>query len=48
MVNAEIDIDEGVVGTEVTITGEGFAPDEFVTLKYDNTVINNYIVIYIN
>ena len=33
---AEIDIDEGIVGDEVEISGEGFAPDEDITVKFDN------------
>jgi hypothetical protein len=31
----ELDIDEGVVGTEVEITGVDFADDEYITIKYD-------------
>jgi hypothetical protein len=40
---AEIDIDEGPVGTEVEITGEGFAPDEDITVEYNNDDITDEV-----
>jgi 5-hydroxyisourate hydrolase-like protein (transthyretin family) len=43
---AEVEIDEsqGFVGDQVQVEGLGFAPDEYVILKYDNIEINDYIV----
>ncbi len=43
---ADVTVDEsqGVVGDQVEVAGSGFAPEEYITLKYDNIEINDYIV----
>ncbi len=43
---ADVAVDEtqGVVGDQVQVEGSGFAPDEYIILKYDNVEINDYIV----
>ncbi len=39
-----IDDNQGLVGNQVQVEGLGFAPGEYITLKYDNVEINDYIV----
>ncbi len=40
---ASISDTQGMVGDPIQITGEGFAPEEYIVLKYDNVEINDYI-----
>jgi hypothetical protein len=35
-----LDIEEGVVGTEVEISGEGLRPDQAITIEYDGNLTN--------
>ncbi len=40
---ASISDTQGMVGDEVLVDGSGFAPNEYIILKYDNVEINDYI-----
>jgi hypothetical protein len=44
LADVAVDGNQGKVGDQVEVEGTGFAPNEYVILKYDNVEINDYIV----